>query len=248
MFACTTNHKLKYCNSNLETSSFPEGVSFFMPAGKVRLSYLRDMKLRSFFRSNLHHWTDQELLEAFRQEGRERYFNELFDRYYLLVYGWCLRILKDRIQSKDITIRVFEKASRAIPTTEIKQVKQWLAQVAKNQCIDHLRQQQRLDDREEIWQHWRKSDEQFVENEAFVRLISEGDPVWEEWLQQELQLLTAEQRRCLELFYWQRKTYREIAAMEGFSVAEVKNHLQNGKRQLKKRLANRLKEQEHENK
>ncbi len=48
-----------------------------------------------------------------------------------------------------------------------------------------------------------------------------------------LQELGEEQRRCLESFYLEKKSYQEIADQSGFSMLQVKSYIQNGKRNLK---------------
>jgi RNA polymerase sigma-70 factor (ECF subfamily) len=48
-----------------------------------------------------------------------------------------------------------------------------------------------------------------------------------------LQELNESQRRCLELFYLEKKCYKEITDLTGFSLNEVKSYIQNGKRNLK---------------
>jgi RNA polymerase sigma-70 factor (ECF subfamily) len=53
-----------------------------------------------------------------------------------------------------------------------------------------------------------------------------------------LNKLNAEQKRCVKLFYLQKKSYADIAEITGFSVMQVKSHLQNGKRNLKLLLEN----------
>jgi RNA polymerase sigma-70 factor (ECF subfamily) len=45
--------------------------------------------------------------------------------------------------------------------------------------------------------------------------------------------LKEDQRTCIELFYLKECSYQEIALVTGFSLNEVKSHIQNGKRNLK---------------
>ena len=42
-----------------------------------------------------------------------------------------------------------------------------------------------------------------------------------------------EQKLCVILFYLEKKSYQEIAGSTGFSLMQVKSHIQNGKRNLK---------------
>ena len=59
-------------------------------------------------------------------------------------------------------------------------------------------------------------------------------------LEQALGQLPAEQRRCLELFYLEEKSYQEIVATTGLALNLVKSHLQNGRRMLKRSLHKEL--------
>ncbi|RZK48411.1 MAG: hypothetical protein EOO59_16850, partial [Hymenobacter sp.] len=62
-----------------------------------------------------------------------------------------------------------------------------------------------------------------------------------------LSQLPPDQRRCLELFYLEEKSYQEIVATTGLALNLVKSHLQNGRRMLKRTLSRgelRLKNEE----
>ena len=48
-----------------------------------------------------------------------------------------------------------------------------------------------------------------------------------------LQDLNEEQKICVQLFYLEKKSYVEIAHITGYTMLQVKSHLQNGKRKLK---------------
>ena len=45
--------------------------------------------------------------------------------------------------------------------------------------------------------------------------------------------LKEEQRRCIELFYYEGYAYRQISEMTGIEEGKVKSHIQNGKRNLR---------------
>jgi RNA polymerase sigma factor (sigma-70 family) len=45
--------------------------------------------------------------------------------------------------------------------------------------------------------------------------------------------LGKEQKRCVTLFYLEKRSYQEIAETTGFTLMQVKSHIQNGKRNLK---------------
>ncbi|HJU45212.1 MAG TPA: sigma-70 family RNA polymerase sigma factor, partial [Chitinophagaceae bacterium] len=64
-----------------------------------------------------------------------------------------------------------------------------------------------------------------------------------ETLSASLQELSEEQKRCVVLFYLEKKSYQEIAGQTGFSLMQVKSYIQNGKRNLKILLDKKLNKQ-----
>jgi len=51
--------------------------------------------------------------------------------------------------------------------------------------------------------------------------------------------LNREQCMCIRMMYFQDRSYRDIAALTGFTLNQVKSHIQNGKRNLKNYLLSR---------
>jgi RNA polymerase sigma-70 factor (ECF subfamily) len=98
--------------------------------------------------------------------------------------------------------------------------------VAKNHCMMILRKPTR-----EIFT------ETFVEKNDIVHLEDAREK--EQMLQQlesAIQTLTKEQKICVELFYIQEKSYKEIEAATGYDYNKVKSYIQNGKRNLQQKL------------
>lgn len=58
--------------------------------------------------------------------------------------------------------------------------------------------------------------------------------------------LNQEQKLCIDLFYLQKLSYREIEEKTGFSFQQVKSHIQNGKRNLRIYLEQQKKVPGHE--
>ena len=52
---------------------------------------------------------DQQLLLSYRHDGNSRWVGELFERYKHLLFGVCLKYLKNREEAKDALMGVFEK-------------------------------------------------------------------------------------------------------------------------------------------
>ena len=183
------------------------------------------------YSSHIRELSDAELVEQFKTDGNQLLIGELFRRYRHLVYGVCIKYLKDEDESQDVQMQIFEKLLTDLHRHEISQFKGWLYAVARNECLMYLRSQKskRLRDQE-----LQKDLVGFMETETSVH----PDGVTEqEWLLQQmegsLQHLNEHQRNCIELFYLKKKSYQEIADQTGYNLTEVKSYIQNGKRNLK---------------
>jgi len=79
---------------------------------------------------------------------------------------------------------------------------------------------------------------EFMESGSEMHLISDNNIDDDHKLETAISQLNEAQRRCIELFYLEERSYREVAEATGFSMNEVKSHLQNGRRNLKIILEN----------
>lgn len=172
---------------------------------------------------------DQELLRLYRDTGEPEHLGELFQRYSRLVYLVCLKHLKDEEESKDATMQFFENIAKTLLQHEVRNLKSWLHAAASNHCLMLLRSNKHkrgvpLEDIPPL----------FMENTEPMHLTeAEQVEITEQTLQLGLEDLPPEQRRCIELFYLQQKSYKEISALTGCDLNKVKSHIQNGKRNLK---------------
>jgi DNA-directed RNA polymerase specialized sigma24 family protein len=55
-------------------------------------------------------------------------------------------------------------------------------------------------------------------------------------LEKSVNHLKNEQKLCIELFYLKDKSYKDIVKETGFTLNEIKSHVQNGKANLKKMM------------
>jgi RNA polymerase sigma-70 factor (ECF subfamily) len=51
-----------------------------------------------------------------------------------------------------------------------------------------------------------------------------------------IETLNLEQKKCIDLFYLQQKSYAEVVEITGYSLNNVKSFIQNGKRNLKLKM------------
>ena len=80
-----------------------------------------------------------ELLERFALGDREA-FETLFREYQREVFGWCMRIVRDRGIAEDLTVEAFWKMHRAHARFDpTRSFGAWARRIATNLALDHLR-------------------------------------------------------------------------------------------------------------
>jgi RNA polymerase sigma-70 factor, ECF subfamily len=173
--------------------------------------------------------TDEELVRLFRQNQDLEVLGVLYKRYMYLVYGVCMKYFKNREDSQDAVMQIFEVLVKDIPRFEIQNFKGWLYTVSRNHCLMQLRKMSKEKDRyPEI------SAAVFMESTAVMHPIEEEPGAdMQERLKICLEQLKEEQRRCVEMFYYQQQCYKEIATGLNIGEEKVKSYIQNGKRNLK---------------
>jgi RNA polymerase sigma factor (sigma-70 family) len=176
--------------------------------------------------------SDAELLVLYRQSGDLLWLGELYERYTTLVYGICLKYLKEREQSKDMVMQVFEKLITELRHREVENFKPWLHVLTKNECLMQLRRDKKI-----ILNGLESSfSADGMENRPFFHHQSENEEHLElnlQVMEAGLQHLSEEQQVCLTLFFLEEKSYKEITEITGFDMNKVKSYIQNGKRNLK---------------
>jgi RNA polymerase sigma-70 factor (ECF subfamily) len=169
---------------------------------------------------------DSELVDKYKESGDLTILGQLYQRYMELVYGVCLKYLKEPENAKDCVINIFEELVSKLQRHEVENFKNWLYQLAKNHCLMRLRSEKRTS-------HV-KIDPALMQSEENVHLNGELDKE-ENFKQLEfcLSQLLSEQRKVIELFYLQGKCYNQVAAETGIEWNKIRSHIQNGRRNLK---------------
>ncbi|MFT3737639.1 MAG: sigma-70 family RNA polymerase sigma factor [Breznakibacter sp.] len=180
--------------------------------------------------------SDLDLAAEFTASGNPEVLGILYQRYMHLVYGVCLKYFKNRDAAKEAVIQMFEKLMVEVPKQQVANFKPWLYVVTKNFCLMELRKQKTGPGHELLFMENLTS---FVENEPDLHPLDNDDgQELADALQQCIAKLRDDQRRCIELFYFDNRCYNDIAAMQGIDVKKVKSYIQNGKRNLKICLEN----------
>ena len=172
--------------------------------------------------------SDQELISRYKNNGDIKWVGKLYDRYAHLVYGVCLKYLQNREESKDAVMQIFEKIIEELRTHEVVNLKSWLYVVSRNFCLMEIRKRKKIVDISEASE---KNEDLFMESADDMHPIEERlDDIK---LKKCLEELNNEQKRCIELFYYKEKCYKEISEITKYDIKKVKSYMQNGKRNLK---------------
>lgn len=190
------------------------------------------MLLNLFARKHIAKMTDTELIAEIKSGKSRLALGELYKRYSHLIFGLGLKYLKNKMEAEDILMQLFEKLEAKIVKSDIKNLKNWLYTVTKNECLMKLRKTSNL-----------SSD---IESALLFKEDETADKL-DEALEKEEQIETLElaitklkdvQQICIELFYLKGKCYDEVVLETGFELKKVKSYIQNGKRNLKLILEN----------
>lgn len=159
------------------------------------------------------------------QHGDESAMAVLFDRYSKMVYSVSLRVLRDTASAEDVMQEIFMQIWRS-PNSFVAargSLGGWLAVVARNRSIDTLR---------------RKRPSEQVEEMNLASSSNIGDEAERSILMERARaavlLLPAEQRKTLEMAFFDGLTHSEIAEMTGDPLGTVKTRIRSGLSTLRK--------------
>ena len=170
--------------------------------------------------------TDAELVNLYRAAGDLNILSTLYQRYMDLIYGICLKYLKDPEASKDAVINIYEELVTKLKQHEVSNFKSWLYTLSRNHCLMQLRK--------EKGHATVEIPDQFMQTEEMLHLnsvIQREDQL--NSMEKCLEQLQAEQKTCVTLFYLQGKCYTDITEQTGIEWNKVRSYIQNGRRNLK---------------
>jgi RNA polymerase sigma-70 factor (ECF subfamily) len=168
--------------------------------------------------------SDEALVAKFKNDADQGAFGALYARYAYLVFGVCLKYLKNKAISQDSTAQIFEKLLTDLHKHNIEYFRGWLHTTARNHCLMYLRNNHKL---------------QFVDTNNICLESTDdiSDAVLKEAdlnaLEQAMETLNHDQRTCIHLFYYKSLSYEAIVLQGIYTLNQVKSHIQNGKRNLK---------------
>jgi len=170
--------------------------------------------------------TDEELLAEYRLDRRQEVLAELFMRYHGLIYGVCVKYLKDQDAAQDSVMNIYEELVKKLHNHEVENFKSWVYVLSKNHCLMELRKQKKMPTTEFQPEFMQSTEFSHLDNalEKEERLNS---------LENCIEKLNEEQKASIKLFYLENKCYNEIVEETGMEWNKVRSLIQNGRRNLK---------------
>ena len=144
--------------------------------------------------------SDESLIRSFAKSRDNKYISEIFNRYTHLVFGVCMKYLKNEDEAKDAVMQIFEKLITNIEEQEIKNFKSWIYTVSKNHCLMKLRKGKTIAKNEEGFR--KIISPEIVELTGEIHLNNEvnGEDIFEK-LDMAIKKLNDKQRVCIEMLY-----------------------------------------------
>lgn len=175
--------------------------------------------------------SDLDLIDKYKKTGDNEFLGELFERYTHFIFCVCLKYFRNEEKSKDAVMQIVEKLMVDLHKHEISNFKSWLHVVTKNFCLMQLRSEKNLDKRQDLLE---KDAIEIMEIDNILHPDNANDlDIKIDILKEAINELDEDQKKCIDLFYLQDKSYAEVVEITGYTMNQVKSFIQNGKRNLK---------------
>ena len=182
--------------------------------------------------------SDEELVLDYFHSGNKSVVGDLFEKHVKTVFGVCLFYFRDKDVAKDAVMQIFEKLMVDLRKTEVKNFKAWLGFVVRNYCISELRKNKDKHFVPETYLDFEIKETSIEEEE---RIAAVNEDLLLGHLKEVLPQLKENQRICVEAFYLNGLSYQQISEKTKFSINEVKSFIQNGKRNLRLLIEEKVK-------
>lgn len=170
---------------------------------------------------------DDAALLALVQRGDDHAMAALFDRYSKVVYSVALRVLRDPAAAEDVLQEVFMQIWRNPAGFEATRgsLGGWLAVVSRNRSIDALRRRRPSDSVDDV----------VLASKCNLADEAERNSMMEK-ARGVIYQLPVEQRKTLEMAFFDGLTHSEIAEMTGDPLGTVKTRIRSALLSLRKAL------------
>lgn len=171
---------------------------------------------------------EAEIIKQVRSGDLDQY-GHLVERYRVGLVIHCERLLGDRDEAEDVAQKACIKAYEKLGDFDGGKARYstWLYRIATNMALDILRAQKRSV----------PSDMEDVEGAGALDAALMHDETIREVRAAVLALMPPEQRRVIEAFYWDGKSYQVIADEMNVPINTVKSWMRRAKQQLRSQLS-----------
>jgi len=176
--------------------------------------------------------SDEDLVKRFQKSGDIEILGELYNRYLELSMGLCMKYTKDKQVSEDLVMEIFELLVKRLPNHDVGNFKSWLYRVASNHCLDYLRKQKRVHEKDKEFEFMYSREINRLDNTYLNQEMNQEESLLKR-MEICLEKLITEQKRCVDLFYLQGKSYKEVSSIMNISWSKTRSYIQNGRRNLK---------------
>lgn len=177
--------------------------------------------------------SDEDLVQKYQSSKDVYYVALLFDRYNELTVSLSMSYLKNTTEAEDATMECFELMVKDLKSTDVSNFGGWYYSMVRNYLLKVKRKRQRMIQEYDVERRLDRDDDSWRD------VFNSGDEDLQVYVKELLTGLKPEQRICIERFYLDGKSYKEIETIEKIPEKKVKSHIQNGKRKLKLELEKR---------
>jgi len=162
------------------------------------------------------------------RSGEQQAMSELYDRYAKVVYAVALRVLQDAAAAEDVLQDVFLQLWRNPDAFDASRgsLAAWLAVITRHRSIDRVRKRRPEVDIEECiittGSDLRDETERALVVEKVRGVLAEMNP---------------DQRKALEMAFFEGLTHSEIAEKTGQPLGTIKTRIRSGLQQLRAKFA-----------
>jgi RNA polymerase sigma-70 factor, ECF subfamily len=175
--------------------------------------------------------TDEEIVSHV-QRGQTRLFSQIVERHQDAVYGTALRFTGSASDAEDVAQEVFLKAFRGLGSFKgDAKVSTWLYRIAYNLCVDWLRKNRKAGRRASPLDEAGEAADGRVDLEGTVLAAEERDRV-----RAALDGLDERYRSVIDMLYYQKLSYEQIAVVLGVPLKTVETRLYRARKVLRAAL------------
>jgi len=162
-------------------------------------------------------------------------YRNLVQTYQTYIFQLVYAVVKNRADAEDVTQETFLQIYRSLPLYEEKGLKTWMSRIAVNKAIDHRRSKQRKQE-DALPEPHRLAPpdaaaQQFTPTAERVLIAQET----EQAVRSRLEEVPDGYKEIIKAYYFDHKSYNDIAEEQGIAVKTVESKLYRAKQWMRKR-------------